>query len=133
MSGDAAVHADELPWLVGALLAPFHRRKHEAEFRARRATAQPPQDAELDALSDRLFDLPGVVQLSWLPFNRDQVIYVGLDPWSDGTAEQVRQAATPGRSGSSADATPSLPRTPDGRLATRMWSSCPVRAPTTGQ
>jgi hypothetical protein len=95
MSGDAAVHADEPPWLVGALLAPFHRRKHEAEFRARRATAQPPQDAELDALSDRLFDLPGVVQLSWLPFNRDQVIYVGLDPWSDGTAEQVRQAATP--------------------------------------
>jgi hypothetical protein len=90
--------AAEPPWLVGVLLAPFHRRKHEAELRALEADAQPPEDPEIYTLAERLSALPGVARVSWDSFDRDRVLYVRLHPWSDATEEteeQVRQAAAP--------------------------------------
>jgi hypothetical protein len=86
--------AAEPPWLVGVLVAPFHRRKHEAELHAE-TDAQPPEDPEMDALAERLLALPGVAGVGWDSFDRDRVVYVRLHPWSDATEEQVRQAAAP--------------------------------------
>ncbi len=90
--------AAEPAWLVGVLLAPFHRRKHEAELHALEADAQPPEDPEMDALAERLLALPRVARVGWDSFDRDRVIYIRLHPWSDETEEtekQVRQAAAP--------------------------------------
>lgn len=83
--------AAEPPWLVGTFLGRFYRRRRVVEHQARKADVRPREDPELEDLSDRLFALPGVSEVSWNSLDCDRVIYVGLDPWSEETAEQVHQ------------------------------------------
>lgn len=89
----------EAPWLslrhpIRSLSRRFVRR-HGAENLEQEATLFAAEQLELQDLAERLLALPGVSGVRWHSDDCDRAIDVTIDPWSEETAEQVRQEAAP--------------------------------------
>jgi hypothetical protein len=70
-------------------------RRHGAENLEQEATLFAAEQLELQDLAERLLALPGVSGVRWHSDDCDRAIDVTIDPWSEETAEQVRQEAAP--------------------------------------
>ena len=86
--------ANEPPFLVGLLLRLIPRGRRQLEIENRHMDLEPPEDPEVDALLEKLLELPGVMHVGWNPED-DRAIHITLAPWSEETAERVRQLVAP--------------------------------------
>jgi hypothetical protein len=87
--------ANQPPFLAGVLLRFVPGRRRRLGPRDRQAHLPPPQNPEMDALVDRLLALPGVSGVGWHSDDDARAVDVRLDPWSEESAQQVRQLAAP--------------------------------------
>jgi hypothetical protein len=85
--------ANEPPFLVSVMSRLIPWRRHRLDAQDRQADGLPPV---LPAWMERLAELPGVSGVGWNSADPD-CVEVTLDPWSEETAEQVRQLAAPRR------------------------------------